>query len=349
MASEPSPSTPPYDGPRQSPEDVLPPVEPPSAGFILQLFFIPLLIVSLVVLVWLLFSWIAQAGNDPRDLVQNLKRLNDSSWQSALSLAEQLKNSEYDELKDDHELCHDLADILSSELREGSVVEARLHLRIFICRALGEFRVDDGLEALLTAAEQQRQPQEIIVRAAAIEALAVMANSPANSKIRDDRRLFDAFLKASQERAEADDPNHLADELRSRAAYALGILGSEDARNRLVVLLDDAYPNVRYNAATGLARQGDWRSVGALVEMLDASNDRLWVDEKSTGEKERKRAQVLLNGVRGAYQLLEHPAPTHDSDGDRTALREALEKLRSAADYPNAQAAALEALRRIDE
>ena len=35
----------------------LPPVEAPTGSFILQLFLIPLVIVTMVVLLWLMFSW----------------------------------------------------------------------------------------------------------------------------------------------------------------------------------------------------------------------------------------------------------------------------------------------------
>ena len=46
----------------------LPPVEAPTGTFILQLFLIPLLIVSIVVVLWLMFSWVAHMGrDDPAD------------------------------------------------------------------------------------------------------------------------------------------------------------------------------------------------------------------------------------------------------------------------------------------
>jgi len=351
------PPKPQYEGRSGSPEDVLPPVEPPSAGFILQLFFIPLVIVALVVMVWLMFSWIAQAGSDPRDLVDNLKRLNDSSWQSALSLAEQLKNPEYDHLKDDHGLAKDLAEVLQSELQTGSIEEPRLRLRIFLCRSLGEFRVADGLDALVQAATQELKPEEINVRAAAVEALAISAANPQFTKLREDPRVLEAIMAASQVRRDGDDPNHLAAELRSRAAYALGVYGGATALDRLATMLDDAYPNVRYNAATGLARQGDFRATPALLEMLDPAGSGGMVDEQSEGEKQRKRSQILLNGVRGAYQLLQHPdAELADADKETTRkakaankqkLIAALKTLAEDKEYPAANSAATDALGRL--
>ena len=54
---------------RFSPDDALPPVEPPSAGFILQLFVVPGVIVVVVIMIWLMFNWLAHMGTDPRSYV----------------------------------------------------------------------------------------------------------------------------------------------------------------------------------------------------------------------------------------------------------------------------------------
>ena len=56
-----------HQRPPISADDALPPVEPPSAGFIVQLFVIPGIIVFIIVMIWLLFNWLAQKGNDPAD------------------------------------------------------------------------------------------------------------------------------------------------------------------------------------------------------------------------------------------------------------------------------------------
>src|SRR5271170_3079118 len=74
------------------PGDMLPPVEPPSAGFILQLFVVPGIIVVIIVMVWLLFNWVARTGNDPEEYVRALKRENVNSWQAAVNLANALGN-----------------------------------------------------------------------------------------------------------------------------------------------------------------------------------------------------------------------------------------------------------------
>src|SRR5437870_6988439 len=69
----------------------LPPVAPPTASFILQLFLIPLLIVTIVVVLWLLFSWVAHMGRDNAgDLAKAIIRDDTASWQRAYELADLL-------------------------------------------------------------------------------------------------------------------------------------------------------------------------------------------------------------------------------------------------------------------
>jgi len=61
------------------PAEALPPIEPPTGGFIMQLFLIPLMIVSIVGMVVLLFNWLAHMGSDPQKLVENIGRLDNGS------------------------------------------------------------------------------------------------------------------------------------------------------------------------------------------------------------------------------------------------------------------------------
>jgi hypothetical protein len=68
-------------------------------------------------------------------------------------------------------------------------------------------------------------------------------------------------------------------------------------------MLHDTYPNARYNAATGLARQGNAECIGVLREMLDPENPLAVKDETNPNEQQRKRTTVLLNGIRAALFL----------------------------------------------
>src|SRR6187200_1181568 len=51
----------------------LPPVEPPSAGFIVQLFLVPAIIVAAVIGLYLLFGKLAAGDTDWRQLVSDIK------------------------------------------------------------------------------------------------------------------------------------------------------------------------------------------------------------------------------------------------------------------------------------
>src|SRR5438874_7454756 len=99
----------------------LPPVAPPTATFILQLFLIPLLIVTIVVFVWLLFSWVAHMGRDnASDLVKSIERGETWSGESAYELANLLRSPDqkYDALRTDKALALRLADFLDRDLAQ---------------------------------------------------------------------------------------------------------------------------------------------------------------------------------------------------------------------------------------
>jgi hypothetical protein len=60
----------------------LPPVEAPSAGFVVQLFVIPAAVVVVVIIVWLLFGKLAGGERDAMEYVEQLKQPQ-ANWRSA--------------------------------------------------------------------------------------------------------------------------------------------------------------------------------------------------------------------------------------------------------------------------
>ncbi|HEX5103223.1 MAG TPA: HEAT repeat domain-containing protein, partial [Pirellulaceae bacterium] len=308
--------------PKPPPGEMLPPVEAPTGTFILQLFLIPLLIVTIVVVLWLSFGWLAQMGRDnPDALVKSIERGDNASWQRAYELADLLRSPDprYDAVRRDNALAERLADFLQRDMQEpaqGKEDQSRVIRRMYLCRALGGFEVLGGLQALMQAAEQERDPVEVEVRYSAIEAIATLAHNCGPEILQNDKAVIDVLLKASREQDDASTPPTLAAdgsevlfrphaELRAVAAYALGVIGGEDARDRLQKMLIDGYPNARYNAATGLARHGDIACEGVLREMLDPDQDLAVRDERYDREKDRKRATVLLNGIKATLTLAE--------------------------------------------
>ena len=283
-----------------SPDQLLPPVEPPSAGFLVQLFLVPGLIVAIIVGVWLTFHWLAHLGQDPQAYVRTLRRDNEGRWQAALNLANDLRGPGGAALKADTTLAGELGRILEDESKSGRTGEQSQMLRVYLCRALGEFTIPEALAPLVSRAGDTSQPQ---VARAAVEAIAVLSsNLTIAGTMPAGREVTDAIVAASR----SDDAA-----VRSAAAFTLGVVGAKGtgpADDRLQALLADANDDVRYNTALALARLGDDDCLDTLEEMLSLP------DEPPTNPEARddvaqskryKRALVVLNALRGLALLVD--------------------------------------------
>ncbi len=320
----PKPSKP--SAPDKSLDDMLPPVQAPSAGFLLQLFLIPMIIVTIIVLVFLGFHWLAQMSSDPSDLIAGLSTTNETGWQKAHALSDLLRDPTKDHLKDDTELALKLAAILDQQIdgaeSEQSSNPQQIRMRVYLCRALGEFRVAEVLPVLIKASSTERYESELDVRDHAIQSLAICAKNLADKfgpdSLHKNDALLEGLLAAANERgSDADEASvqRKRDELRSAAAYALGVVGGEVALDKLENMLNDAYADVRFNAATGLARHGDERAIPILVSMLDPTNPFVTRDEEAESkrleesevrQRERllhRRGLVMVNAMRACEQL----------------------------------------------
>jgi HEAT repeat protein len=331
-----------YDAPPSrdlSPDDALPPVEPPSAGFILQLFVVPGVIVVVVVMIWVMFNWLAQKGNDRDAFVRALGRNNEARWQAAFNLANALRaerGASNPKLTNDPELAAQLAAILDREIEAASMENNSVTLRIYLSRALGEFKVPDGLPVLIEAATTERNPRESDVRRAALEGIALLVSNVGadNPKFTADEKLQEAIESAASDT----DPR-----TRTVAAVVLGVLGGEKNIKRLHALLDDTNPDVRYNAATRLAHHGDAAAVGVLSEMLDPAEMAGVTVEKQEEMRPFKRALITLNALRAVGQLAEK-----NSTADLSPLKVAVEKLLASDASGEIRVEATSALRRLD-
>lgn len=330
MAETPPPESAPVDSgspAKFSPADVLPSVEPPSVTFLLQLFLIPLLIVSIIVAVWMMFSWAAQSGTSPRELAREIAAGGNGSWQKAVTLAQLLSSGDAsaEKLKDDPDFCKSMADVLAKELKtrltDSKEDEQRVESRMYLARVLGEFRSFEGLPTLLEAAKNDQSDVDINVRLAALEGLAVFAKNVGPEKLREDTEVMKTLDLCSRATDENTMPVPGASpdyrprgEIRGAAAFTLGVLGGKPALDRLAEMLDDAYPNVRYNATSGLCRWGDPRAVKGLREMLKPDNIQAGSDERHETEREAKRLEVLRTGIESARRWNERRASNVDSE-----------------------------------
>ncbi|REJ69794.1 MAG: HEAT repeat domain-containing protein [Planctomycetota bacterium] len=354
--------------PQRSNPEVLPEVQPPTTGFILQLFVIPGLIVVVIVLVWLLIGSMAESGSDPAKFLVEIKRGRSNSWQQALSLAQTLQSDP--KLKYDRQLAGQIADYLDSLLdlslpqspedlgqNPGTTRDEKAegaNLRRYLCMALGNFRVDEGLPVLLKAAGMEDGGDEEIlkVRVAALMAIANLAenfNNLTPPQTLDHPNLLPTLLAASQDDQVA---------LRSPSAIALGVLGTEAALERLEDMLIEAQPaNVHYNVATSLARNGRESSTELLLEMLQPArirelpkappkNERVVLSERQIQQRDaeqRRLEQALV--VRSALQALPQ-LQAANPEADLQPLMAALAALRDS-DLP--KSVRLEAERLLNE
>jgi hypothetical protein len=280
-----------------APNDALPPVEPPSAAFLVQLFLIPGIIVGVIVLVWVLFNWIAHSGSgDPQEYIEALKRNSSDVWQKADFFADMLRNDRHNELKNNPALAGELADILDQKIASGEMDQSSIDLRVYLSSALGLFNTPAGLPALLKAVKTNRDEAELPVRRAALDAigqLAVNVQTTTSAPL-SDPELLDTLLAASRDPAPV---------IRLRAACDLGVIGGKRAAQRLVELLADPYPDVAYNAATGLARHGDPRAIPTLATMLEIGSSSPSLESEQEDLRDQKRWLIVINALRAIGQL----------------------------------------------
>jgi hypothetical protein len=301
-----------------------PAAEPTTSGRVLHLFLVPLAIVVLLVAVMLLFGYLGYVGQTARDHVEQLRHPSRVAWQSAASLSQMLRDPSQSELRQDRQLAQDLAAILEEHLAVPSEDERHVNLRVFLCRALGEFDVIDGLPVLLRASSADGRPEELPVRLAALEAISVLADHQTELLVNDPE--LSAALIATANESSTGELRHEGELVRERAAFALGVLGSPAALEQLALMLDDSYPNVSFNAATGLARHGDARSIPVLVRMLDPENPAILSGESDKADARAvKQTTVLVNALRASRQLA-----AHHTAADVGPLLEAIRKLDAA-------------------
>ncbi|NOZ39762.1 MAG: HEAT repeat domain-containing protein [Planctomycetes bacterium] len=318
-----------------SADELLPPIEPPSGGFILQLFVIPAVIVLVVMLFGLLFTTLATQGEqDPLKIVAALRSSNQARWQKADELANMLRpgmEQRYPELKFNSELATELAKLLDEQVDEGLDDKNSISLRYYLCRVLGEFNVDEGVDVLLKTA---REDQERDVRREAINALAVLSSAFGEldpPKSIEHPQLVETFT------ALANDEDDL---LRSQTAFALGVFAmSPDAdpllMSELELLVDDLYSDARYNAALGLARQGNLKAVAAVTEMFDTEALAMNIKSETSPALQRFKRDTILDNALDAARLLIEKNPDADLAKLRTAVKQFAE---SAADWQPAPA-----------
>ena len=268
MSAPEIPPASPSDTPIESPEN-LPPVEPPSAGFIIQLFVVPALIVGVVIGVWLLFGSLATHDNDWQKQVNELRVENENRrWRAAFSLSQMLQadlkaGEEGVNLKSNEQLATQLVDVLNDQLTLASPSEKDQQLRSFLISALGWLDVDKvTLPVLIESLEPTKDSK---TRQNALTAIISIAGRDFESgQLLENEQVTSAIMAASQDEDAA---------IRQRAAFTLGLIEDDGVHQRLNVLLEDSDEYVRVNAAIALTRKKSTEGIAVLESILKRAGD----------------------------------------------------------------------------
>ncbi len=267
----------------------LPEVEPPSAGFVVQLFVIPAVVVVVVIIVWLLFGKLAGGERDAMEYVRRL-RSPEANWRYAFELASLIQHDA--RIGGDPVLLGELTDLLSHEL---DTPEQDPELTQYVALTLGAFKT---LEAR-TQSGQSVDPLVPLARALApryqTKVRLAAAASLAKQAARMQGQLDDATaIKALGETAAA--PGE--PEIRQMAVYALGFFGGPLATQLLRERIQtDEDRFARYNAAVALARRGDRSAEATLREMLSTSDLNKLIDLPGATEKQNKLEAIELEAL----------------------------------------------------
>jgi hypothetical protein len=298
--------------PPLSPSDAaLPPVEPPSAGFIVQLFVVPALIVAAVIGVYLLFGRLAASDVDWRELVIDLRSDNrHTRWRGANGLAQLLEadalrrkttssdpQSATTPLTEDDELANELAATLTQELARPDADADQQRLLEYLIKSLGWMEVPDVvLPALTQAWEQSTIPflkQQALIAIGVVAGRAHTRGRPLNRP-----ELTDLLTDISRSETGV---------LRHVATYNLGFLADERAQAHLRALLSDADPKTRINAAIGITRSGSQEALsvfeGILQDAAGQSFDPQQVHTEPEAEAYFERKQLATNALTAAESL----------------------------------------------
>lgn len=360
-----------YAAPGSRPEE-LPPVTPPSAGYIVQLFLIPALIVMAVVAVWALFGKLADAESDWQQLVAELGSSNEHRrWRAALGLADLLRNEEIEPPADREPLAQhplvieSLTDLLSKSLKIQSPSEEDFSHQEYLARTLGALKADEKTLPVLT--EAAGEAHNIEVRKSALMSIAVIAgrhfDSMTGYSATDDKTTAGAETKTVplekptiSDAAVIEELKRCAQDkepvVRHLAAFALGNIGGPESMELLKVSLLDGDRFARANAAVGLARNGSTDGVAVLTELLNESL--LPFDATALKGKSANEIQLAENNfqveqpslVRTCLRAVSDLWPRL-SEAEKTAFQTVVEKISKDFFAPQVRIQADELLRKI--
>ena len=325
----------------------LPPVAPPSAGFIVQLFLVPAVIVAAVIGVWLLFGRIASDEQDVKRVVAELRSGNSHRrWRAAFNLAQILEADAHRsvdgrELTKDPEVARSLADLLAESLETDSSDVEELQQAAYLARALGWFDLPEivlpPLQTAIVKGEGELPPGkngDVVAelkqsrRVSALTSVAQIAgrSGDAGEPITNPD-VVETIVEASTSNSTL---------IRQLSAYCLGLFPTDVATERLTGMLIDPDVDTRVNAAIGLARQESAAGLNVFLRVLSemkAVGQSTSTEATSRDELER---YILAKNSLKALQQIETDMPTDQQQEDRQVVAPWADE----ADHPEVKVAA---------
>ena len=351
---------------------------PPSAGFILQLFLIPALIVAAVIGVWGLFGQLANSEVDLDRLVVELGNNNEHRrWRAAYNLYVLLQNGRHAGQNDParlsarRDVAEGLTGLLNDSLDSPSTDDPKvLNHQVFLARTMGSLESEDIV--LPSVAKAMNARLDADVRKSAMMSLALIAARhfgsrtgasglpsnattanltpmkadlalPLSSPTIDNTEILSQLTGAAQDGDAS---------IRHLAAYVLGLVSGPNAMDQLRVLLLDSDESTQVNAAIALARNADIRGIPTILRVLRQgttaiSSER--IDELPTTEQQEvltgrlfDQSTALVNCLTAVCKLW-----NRISDDDKMKLLAVIRKLKNVHASPGIRIHATAVLREI--
>lgn len=286
--------------------DDLPPVEPPSAGMIIQLFLVPAIIVAVIVGVYAAFGQLASQELDWRQLVTDVRSQNPHvRWRGALGLAQMLdadaqRGEQSQNLAANPEIAQALADLFAEYTDLDNLSEEELKNLEFLSKALGRMRVQKVIIPVFRDGIAEDKDHD--VRKHSLIGLSMHAGSVTSAgETLSQPELVSELIDISKE------PDLL---FRHQAAYALGLFPGAKSQERLEQMLSDADTMARINAAVGLTRNGSTAGVRVFFDLLkEAEGWQLDPTQVKTEEQEAEyfeKMLLLTNSLKALLELREN-------------------------------------------
>ncbi len=286
------------------PSNELPPVQPPSAGFIIQLFVVPGLIVLAIIGLWALFGKLTSSSQDWRTLVTELRSTNEHRrWRGAFGLAQLLDvdarlGATGQQLTSNRQIATELGALTLEQLQRGTKSEDDLKHLAFLARTLGVLETPDLVLPILQKAMQPDQDRD--VRKNAIASIALIAGrSHDRGQALVDESLTNDLIATSK------DSDSLVKHV---TTYALGFMPTDAAKQQLLTLLGDTDPNTRANAAIALCRQKSTAGLPVFKKVLSQAASAHQIHQQAQ-KISFEQFNVLRNSIKAVGDLADRFGP----------------------------------------